>query len=178
MHACVPSCFSRVWLFAAPWTVAHQTPLSMGFSRQEYWCGLPFPPPGDLPDPGIEPASLVSPALVGGFFTTRATWEAPSNNIYLYKIAVGFVTPCRQSFWNIAQLTINTQKSLTVRRMCWENFWWDCNLHFHPPLEESLHRIKQGSARILFKLSPMTSPCCQELVNELCPIVHHFKWSF
>ncbi|ELR50988.1 hypothetical protein M91_11147, partial [Bos mutus] len=56
---------------------AHQAPLSMGFSRQEYWSGLPFPSPGDLPDPGIEPgiepASLMSPALVGGFFTTSAT---------------------------------------------------------------------------------------------------------
>ena len=53
--------FSRVWLFVTPWMIAHQTPLSMGFSRQEYWSGLPFPPPGYLPDPGIEemsPASL------------------------------------------------------------------------------------------------------------------------
>ena len=49
--------FSRVQLFATPWPVAHQAPLSMGFSRQEYWSGLPFPPPGDLPDPGIEPRS-------------------------------------------------------------------------------------------------------------------------
>ena len=47
----------RVRLFATPWTVAYQAPLSMGFSRQEYWSGLPFPPPGDLPDPGIEAAS-------------------------------------------------------------------------------------------------------------------------
>ena len=54
---------------ATPWTVARQAPLSVGFSRQEYWSGLPFPPPGDLPDPGIKPASLVSPALAGGFFT-------------------------------------------------------------------------------------------------------------
>ena len=52
-----------------PWTVAHQTPLSMAFSRQEYWSGFPFPSPGDLPDPGFESASLVSPALAGGFFT-------------------------------------------------------------------------------------------------------------
>ena len=59
-----------------PWTIAHQAPLSMGFSRQEYWRGLPFPPPGDLPDLGIEPASLMSPALLGGFFTTATTWEA------------------------------------------------------------------------------------------------------
>ena len=49
--------FSRVWLFATPWTVAHQAPLSMGFSRQEYWSGLPFLPPGDLPDSGIKRAS-------------------------------------------------------------------------------------------------------------------------
>ena len=48
----------------------------MGFSRQEYWSGLPCPPPGDLPDPGIEPVSLLSPALAGGFFTISATWEA------------------------------------------------------------------------------------------------------
>ena len=48
---------SRVRLFATPWTVAYQAPLSMGFSRQEYWSGLPFPSPGDLPDPGIEPRS-------------------------------------------------------------------------------------------------------------------------
>ena len=55
--------------FATPLNVARQTLLSMGFPRQEYWSGLPFPSPGDLPDPGIEPMSLVSPALAGGFFT-------------------------------------------------------------------------------------------------------------
>ena len=62
---------SHVWLFVTPWTVAHWTPLSMGFSRQEYWSGLPFPSPGDLPDPGIELESLTSPALEGRFFTTE-----------------------------------------------------------------------------------------------------------
>ena len=55
--------------FASPWTVAHQAPLSMEFSRQEYWSELPFSPPGDLPDPGIEPTSPASPALTGRFFT-------------------------------------------------------------------------------------------------------------
>ena len=60
-----------------PWTVAHQASLSMGFSRQEYWSGLPVPSPGDLPDPGIRPMSLKSSALAGEFFTTGATWEAP-----------------------------------------------------------------------------------------------------
>ena len=57
------------------WTVACQPPLSMGFSRQEYWSGLPSPPPGGLPDLGVEPMSLMSPALAGGFFTISATWE-------------------------------------------------------------------------------------------------------
>ena len=67
---------SHVRLFATPWTVASQAPLSMEVSRQEYWNGLPFPSPGDLLDPGIELVSLVSPALTGGFLTAGATWEA------------------------------------------------------------------------------------------------------
>ena len=58
----------------------HQAPLSMGFSRQEYWIELPCPSPGDLPDPGIEPMSLASPALAGGFFTTSANWEVHRND--------------------------------------------------------------------------------------------------
>ena len=78
-HACVLSCFSRVWLFATPWAIARQTPLSMGFSRQEYWSGLPCPPPGDLLDPGIKPTSLLSPALAGGFFTTSTSLRKPRN---------------------------------------------------------------------------------------------------
>ena len=71
------SCFSHVQLFATLGTVAHRAPLSMGFFRQEYCSGLPLPPPWDLHNPGIEPASLKSPALAGEFFTTSATWEAP-----------------------------------------------------------------------------------------------------
>ena len=54
--------------------LAYETPLSIEFPRQEYWSGLPLPSPGDLPNPGSEPMSLMSPALVGGFFTTSATW--------------------------------------------------------------------------------------------------------
>ena len=68
--------FSHVWLFATLWTVALQAPLSMEFSRQEYWSGLPCPSPEDLSDPGIKLASPMSPALAGRFFTTSATWEA------------------------------------------------------------------------------------------------------
>ena len=67
--------FSLVQLFVT-WTVACQAPLPVGFSWKEYWSGLPYPPPGDLPEPGIKPASFMSPALAGGFFTTCVTWDA------------------------------------------------------------------------------------------------------
>ena len=83
----------RVQLFAIPWTVvAHQAPLSLGFPKQEYWSGLPFPSPGDLPNPGIK---LASPALTGGFFITE-----PQRKLYIYiyislkKVSLG------QSFFN------------------------------------------------------------------------------
>ena len=65
-------------LYATLWSVAHKTPLSMGFSKQEYWSGLSCPSPGDLPDPGIKPTSLISPALAGRFFMASATSEAGS----------------------------------------------------------------------------------------------------
>ena len=67
MHA---QLLSHVRLFVTPWTVARQAPLSMGFPRQEYWSGLPFPPPGDLSNSGMESESLMSPASAGGFFIT------------------------------------------------------------------------------------------------------------
>ena len=89
----------RVWLFATLWTAARQAPLSMGFSRQEYWSGLPCPPPGNLPNPGIKPVTLMSPALIGGFvfflsfffFTTCTVWEARislSNFIFMWSVSI------------------------------------------------------------------------------------------
>ena len=75
MQACM---LSHFWLFSNPWTVAHQTPLFLEFSRQEFWSGLPFPSPGDLLDPGIKP---VSPALAGGFFTTEPPGKPWSNHM-------------------------------------------------------------------------------------------------
>ena len=74
---CIVLCvLSQILLFVIPWTVAHQAHLSMQFSRQEYWSGLPFLPPGDLPKPGTEPISLASPALASGFFNSCTTREA------------------------------------------------------------------------------------------------------
>ena len=74
MHVCA-CVLTQSRLFAIPLTGVRQTPLSMEFSRQERWRGLPFPTPGDLPDPRMKPTRLASPALVAGFFTTTATWE-------------------------------------------------------------------------------------------------------
>ena len=74
---CVLGHFCCVRLFMTLWTVTCQVHLSVGFSRQEYWSGLPFPSPEDLPDPEVKSMSLLSPALAGGLFTTRATWEVP-----------------------------------------------------------------------------------------------------
>ena len=75
MRACMLSHSSCVQLCATPWTVAIQSPLSMGFSRKEYRSGLPCPPPGDLPNPGIKPGSLMTPALAARFFIASATGE-------------------------------------------------------------------------------------------------------
>ena len=72
----VLSRFSHVPLFETPWIVARQAPRSKEFSTQEYWSVLPYPSPGDIPNSGIEPTSLVSLALAGGFLTTSAAWEA------------------------------------------------------------------------------------------------------
>ena len=75
-----------IQLFVTPQIVACRAPLSMGFSRQECWCGLPFPSPGDLQYPGNEPVSLMSAALAGRFFTTSATWESYCTILYNIQI--------------------------------------------------------------------------------------------
>ena len=78
-HLCMCACsVAQAWLFATPWTVARWAPLSMGFSGQEYWSGLPCPPPGDLPDPEIEPAFPASPAL-----WVVVSWELPIISTHL-----------------------------------------------------------------------------------------------
>ena len=81
-----------------PWTITCQTPLSTGLSRQEHWSGLPCLLPGNLPDPGTESTSLMSPELADGFFTTSATWEAPRTHTYtvvlfvFYRVGI-FLSP-------------------------------------------------------------------------------------
>ena len=89
--------FSCVWLFVTPWTVACQSSLSMGFSRQEYWSGMPCPPPGDLPDTGTGPGSLTSPPLAGWFSTTNATREAWLTSYYEQDTMLDYITHTGQA---------------------------------------------------------------------------------
>ena len=112
MHA---KSLGPVWLFVTLWTVARQAPLSLGFSRQEYWSGLPSPPPGDLMDPGIKPSSFTSPALAGRFFfffffffTTSAHLEVKSLShfqLFATPWTVAYQAPpsmgfSRQKYWS------------------------------------------------------------------------------
>ena len=105
MCVCVLDHLSSVRFFETLWTVARQIPLSMGFFRQEYWSGLSCPPPGDPPNPGIEPKSLTSPALAGEFFTTSTTWEdtylckAPLTLRRLQRLVLDDDRPPRCSLW-------------------------------------------------------------------------------
>ena len=105
-RACVLSRFSRVWLFATLWTVACQDPLSKRLSRQEYWSALPCPPPGDSPNPGIKPVSLMSPALADEFFTIRATWEA-HRAVYCQVIYIGKVSMKKKTRYSILDKWLN-----------------------------------------------------------------------
>ena len=111
---CVCTCvLSRVWLFVTPWTVACHDPLSMEFSRQGYWSELPCPSPGELPDPGIEPVSLMSRALAGGFFITSITWEA------LTKILFVFLKLISLSVWiTMLRIFASTFQSHTLSIKC------------------------------------------------------------
>ena len=100
---------------ATPWTVAHQAPLSMGFSRQEYWSGLPYPSPGDLPNPGIEPSSPMSPAL---HFTTeplgKPKLKARPHNYFDFLLPLrGFI---KQSLMGVLNSFPYSSRPLTVPR--------------------------------------------------------------
>ena len=103
--------FSRNQIFETPWTAAHQAPPSMGFSKQDYCSGLPFPFPGDPPNPGIEPTSLASPTLAGGFLPISVTWEGQhTSSVQSLSRVQLFATP-----WTAAcqaSLSITNSRSL------------------------------------------------------------------
>ena len=125
--ACVLRCFSSVQLSATPWTAAHQAPLSMGFSRQEYWSGLPVPSPENLSNPGIEPESL---ALAGRFFTTVPPGKSLNGLVALKE---------EEKSW----------PSLHFVRT-----WWENSPHWEPPLlvpwSQTLQPSEQWVIEVLF----------------------------
>ena len=106
---------SPVRLFVTTWTVAHQAPLSMGFPRQEYWSGLPFPSSEDLPEPGIETVFLVSPALASRFFTTVLPGKPKSREGMSIKLEVHVTTTFPNTY---------AHSVMRVRPTC-------CHLEFH-----------------------------------------------
>ena len=99
MHACI-CVYTNSVVPATPWTIAHQAPLSMEFSRQEYWSGLLFPSPRDLSNPGTEPTSLTPPALAGRFFTSWATGEAHFIHVKVSEVTQSCPIPCDP--WTVA----------------------------------------------------------------------------
>ena len=100
---------SRVILCATLWIVACQVPLSLGFSRQEYWSGLPCPSPGDLPNPGILPMSLMSPTLAHGCFIISSTWEALPSSIWFSSVAKSCLTLCNPMDWSMPGFPVHHQ---------------------------------------------------------------------
>ena len=121
------SCFSYVQPCVTLWAVACQAPLSLGLSGQEYWSGLPCSLPGDLPNPGIEPISLMSFALAGRFFTTRATQEA-LYWFYLFPESFAVVLLVRVQVWYL-----NFQKNLSnfSRRLWYSFLFTQRSFHWH-----------------------------------------------
>ena len=120
MHASKLSHFSCVWLFETPWTITHQAPLSTGFSRQKYKSGLPFPPPGGLPSPGIEPESPVAPAL-----------QADSLLLSIY-ISQFLICSSFSGHWGcsyILALWINDAVNMRVKTSLWDLISFPFNIY-------------------------------------------------
>ena len=120
---------SCIHSFVTPWIIAHQALLSMRFSRQEYWSGLPFPSPGDLPDPRIKPTSPVSPALESGFFTT----EPPGKPIWDSSKLKSEKKSLVHKFYSDPSSWIFTTGLYTERNRLWSiwNFPPQCVLEFY-----------------------------------------------
>ena len=123
MCVCVYSVVQSCLTLAIPWSVVRQALLSMEFFRQEYWSGLPCPPPGDLPNPGIKHRFFVPPALVCGFLTTSATWEAILSSVKeICQVPNVYPFPCLSASL-VAQLIKNppAMQETWVRSLGWED---------------------------------------------------------
>ena len=122
-HSQSLSCF---WPFATPWTITRQAPLSVEFSRQEYWSGQSFPPPGDLPDPGIEHAS---PALAGGFFFTTEPSGKPIRDVMPQVISLHLALFL--GFIHVAMCSCSSFSSLLYSFLCWIHASVYCSITVH-----------------------------------------------
>ena len=151
MHVWVLSRFSCVQLCVTPWTVACQSPLSMGFSRQEYQSGLLFPSPGDLPNQGIEPRCLMSPALAGRFFTTTATGEALPLHVSLTQLQARWP----HCFWNMPRTSSRSEY-----------------LPETPPRELTAHLSPPSVLYAKVTFSGHLSSACNPLSSSPCPAPH------
>ena len=120
---CTLSCFSHVGLFGTPWTVARQAPLSMGFPREEYCSGLPFPSPGDLPNAGTEPESLISPDFTGGFFTTSTTWKAPAICLLVVKSSSAWLKEVFLTHGKAISYFVTFNLTHLTKSSYYEGFW-------------------------------------------------------
>ena len=138
---------SCVQLFVTLWAVAHQAPLSMGFSRQKYWSGLPWPPPGDLPNPGIEPSSLMSPVLASRFFTTSTTWEACVRGENPLNLQVTFSRAC----FSYSKLSVSRND---------------------PRVRLSLSSGHCGDGGVLWHSEPLTPRWRERIYRKVLQVVH------
>ena len=107
--------FSRVQLFVTPWTVVRQVSPSVGLSRPEYWGGLPCAPPGNLPDPGIEPSSLTSPALTYRFFIPSATWKV---SVYGFRLSQFLQKICNKQYPPFAKPALHSYPISRKNNFC------------------------------------------------------------
>ena len=146
--------FSGIWLFVTLWAVVGQIFLSMGFTRQKYWSGLPFPPLGDLPDPGIKPTTLTSPALAGRFFTTSAIWEA------LKRVSCSVMSHSLGPLWTVA---CQTPLSMEVSR---QEYW--SGLPFPSPVDLPDTGMKPRSCTLQADSIPSEPPGKSKMCFPLC----------
>ena len=189
MRTCARS-LGCVWLFATPWTVVCQAPLSMGFFRQKYWGKLPFPTPGDLFNPGIKPSSLVSPALAGEFFffflywriialqnffvfCQTSTWISHRQILYLW--LPGKSIEKRDHISNCAEVLLHFTVICWVATLCQIvriSLWSDCFiLIFTGDNIKQMHlnvvRIQLDKGRIILLLRSLNTETCYQRVSEI-----------
>ena len=167
---CTLSCFSCVQLFVTLWTIACQALLFMECSRQEYWSGLPLPSPGDLPNPGIKPVSLVSPASAGRLFTTAP----PGKPWYIYIYVQLFVTP-----WTAAdQVSLSFPTSRTLLKLM-SHWVGDATQPSRPLLPFLLlPYIMATSFFLLVTLKRKTCGGGQKKMDFGYKVVKHGEWIF